>query len=46
MAKLEREFQSALIKEMKELFDGCIVMKLDPEYIQGIPDLLILYRNK
>lgn len=43
---LESAFQSRLIKELKELFPDCIVMKNDPTYIQGIPDLLILYRNR
>ncbi len=44
--KLERDFQANLIKELKALFVGCIVTKLDAGYIQGIPDLLILYKNK
>ncbi|MBQ1397175.1 MAG: hypothetical protein IIY93_08120 [Clostridia bacterium] len=43
---LEREFQARLIKELKARFAGCQVCKLDPDYIQGIPDLLILYRDK
>lgn len=42
---LENKFQSKLIKELKERFPGCIVMKNDSSYIQGIPDLLVLYRN-
>lgn len=46
MAKLERDFQAQLIKELKQRFVGCMVMKLDPDYIQGIPDLLILFKNK
>lgn len=46
MSKLESIFQTNLIKELEERFPGCIVMKLDANYIQGIPDLLILYRNK
>lgn len=46
MSKLERDFQSNLIKELKIMFPGCIVMKNDSSYIQGIPDLLILYKNK
>ena len=46
MAKLERDFQAKLIKELKQIFKGCIVMKNDSSYIQGIPDLLILYRDK
>lgn len=46
MAKLERDFQSKLIKDLKDIFVGCLVMKLDSSYIQGIPDLLVLYKNK
>ena len=42
----ESKFQSNLIKRLKNMFDGCIVMKTDPNYIQGIPDLLILYKDK
>lgn len=42
----ESKFQSNLIKKIKEMFKGCIVMKTDPNYIQGIPDILILYKNK
>ena len=41
--KLERDFQSFLIKQLKDLFPGCLVVKLDANYIQGIPDLLVLY---
>lgn len=44
--KLERDFQRELIQELKQLFKGCIVTKLDSSHIQGIPDLLILYKNK
>lgn len=43
---LEREFQSKLIKEIKKEFPGCMVLKNDPTYIQGIPDLLVLYKDK
>ena len=43
---LENRFQSNLIKELKLIFPGCIVMKNDSSYIQGIPDLLVLYKNK
>jgi hypothetical protein len=39
-------FQEKLKKELKEKFPGCIITKLDPTDIQGIPDLLILYKNK
>ena len=42
----ESKFQSNLKKELKNMFSGCIVTKLDSGDIQGIPDLLILYKNK
>ena len=42
----ESQFQHNLIKEIKERFPGSIVLKNDPNYIQGIPDLLVLYENK
>lgn len=41
--KNENVFQASLIRTIKNLLPGCIVLKLDPNYIQGIPDLLILY---
>ncbi len=42
----ESKFQHDLIKDIKERFPGSIVMKNDPNYIQGIPDLTVLYRDK
>lgn len=45
-SKLERDFQAKLIKEIKNEFPGCMVMKTDPTYIQGLPDLLILHNDK
>lgn len=42
-SKLERDFQRALIRELKVLFRGCIITKLDSGHIQGIPDLLVLW---
>lgn len=41
--KLENVFQASLIRTIKNLLPGCIVLKLDPNYIQGIPDLLVLH---
>ena len=43
---LESAFQSNLIAELRELFPGCMILKNDPNYIQGFPDLLILYRKR
>ena len=45
-AVLERKFQSKLIQELKDIFPGCIITKLDSGHIQGIPDLLVLYQDK
>lgn len=45
MAKRENAFQANLIKEIKKRFPGCIVLKNDSGYIQGIPDLLILFHE-
>lgn len=40
---LESQYQAKLIKRIKTILPGCLVMKNDTEYIQGIPDLTILY---
>ena len=42
----ENKFQADLKKELKSRFPGCIVTKLDSADIQGIPDLLVLYKDK
>lgn len=42
----ERIFQRKLISELKHRFPGCIVLKNDPTYIQGVPDLIILYKDQ
>lgn len=44
--KLENKYQAVLIKKLKERFPGCVVLKNDPNYIQGIPDLSIFYEDK
>lgn len=44
--KLENEYQPKVKKKLETMFPGCIIQKEDPEQIQGIPDLLILYKNK
>lgn len=45
-SKLESAFQAELIKDLKRIFPDCIVVKNDPDYIQGFPDLLILYNDR
>ena len=43
--KTERNFQSALVRELKDRFPGCLVTKME-SYIQGFPDLVIFYKDK
>ena len=42
--RLESGFQDKLRDELRQLFPGCMIFKM--EQIQGIPDLLILYQDK
>ena len=46
MSKLESKFQKELIDEIKDKYPGCIVLKNDSSYIQGFPDLTLLYKDK
>ena len=39
----ENRFQAKLIEELKLIFPDCIVLKNDSNYIQGFPDLTVLY---
>lgn len=43
--KRENAFQAHLIKRLKNEFPGCIVLKNDANYIQGIPDLIVLHNG-
>jgi hypothetical protein len=45
MAQSESSFQSSLKKEIEERFPGAIVFKIE-SYLQGFPDLGVLYKNK
>ena len=42
----ESQFQARLIRKLKEMFPGCIVLKNDANYIQGFPDLTVLWKDK
>ena len=43
-SKLESGFQDRLRDDLKKLFPGCMIFKMDQ--IQGIPDILILFKDK
>lgn len=42
----ESKFQAKLIKDIKERLPDCIVLKNDPTYLQGIPDLTVFNNDK
>lgn len=43
---LENRFKTNLVNELENMFPGCIILHMDPNEYQGIPDLLILYKNR
>ena len=43
-SRLESGFQDRVVHEIKDALPGCMVFKMDQ--IQGIPDLLVLHRDK
>jgi len=42
----ESIFQTHVIHELKRRFRGCTILKNDSGYMQGIPDLIVLYKDK
>ena len=38
----ESQFQAQLIRDIYKEFPGSIVLKNDPNYMQGVPDLIVL----
>lgn len=41
----ENQYQTKLIKKLEKMFPGCVILKNDPTYQQGILDLTILWEN-
>lgn len=46
MAKRESKFQKDLMDKIRAMFPGCMILKNDSGYIQGIPDWTIFYRDR
>lgn len=44
--KLERDYQADLIIRLKREFPGCVILKNDTSYQQGIPDLAIFWLDR
>lgn len=41
----ESQYQTKVIKKLEKLFPGCMILRNDPQYRQGVPDVLVLYRS-
>ncbi len=41
----ETAYQRKLIDKLYDMFYGCIILKNDSSYMQGVPDIIILYDN-
>lgn len=41
----EATYQAKLIKRLKRMFPGCVILKNDSSYIQGMLDLTVLYED-
>lgn len=44
--KKESSFQSDFLDDIKVIFPESIILKNDSRYMQGVPDWIILYKNK
>ena len=45
MAKRESKFQGEFIKTLRRLFPDAIIVKGNADYLQGVPDILMLIGN-
>jgi hypothetical protein len=41
----ENQYQAKLIKKLGAMFPGCVILKNDSSYQQGVPDLVILWND-
>lgn len=46
MPRRENGYQTILIRKLEAMFPGCLVLKNDEQYRQGIPDLTVLYGER
>ncbi len=42
----EGQYQQELKKKIKKLLPGAVVLKNDPNWLQGFPDLTVLYGDR
>lgn len=46
MSSIEGPYKTQLKKKLERMFPGCVILKNDANYMQGIPDLIILYGDQ
>ena len=42
----ESKYQSGLLDRIRNLLPGCVILKNDASYMQGVPDLIILFEHR
>lgn len=42
----ESSFQQHIIGRLRVMLPNCVIIKNDPQYLQGIPDLLVLFKDR
>lgn len=42
----EEKYKQKLVAKIRELFPSCYILNTDPRDLQGIPDLLILHKDR
>lgn len=43
---IESIYQRKVIRILRELFPGCVILRNDPTFIQGVPDIIILFNDR
>lgn len=43
---LESTYKTRLTKKLRRLFPGCLILRNDANYLQGVPDILILFGDR
>jgi hypothetical protein len=46
MGHVESSFQNRFVNRLRKLYPGCVILKNDPNHLQGVPDILLLWRER
>lgn len=41
----ESVYEAKLVKKLQRMYPGCVILKNDSSYLQGVPDRLILHES-